>query len=441
MVVTFEKDIDSWLVILPNMFNSDVIIPTMSEASKPPRTSYTYLTTKMDCIQLTSKLRDPLFIKPILITDDECDVNVQDIHTNPLLVQNVLGDPYSDSSIYSRGGDGIVIKRTSQYIQSRMTNGTTNILLRVLFVTSLQNAFVVHEKKATIDLVETNPYEGATLTLQHECARRGFISPVFATLDLATLQNIEYCVWVCRVGYIRVPWASPPPERISSNSLNPNTTSFCQPISPDFSAVVFELEFSTSIASPVITQLPERVYQELNDLSRSIEEDLQGKELTEVLTALTVLNGKYSDVRFNTLINEASSRQENTQSTIKITEHRPIRRLLTSHGMLTVRGIIFTSNVRMIPSRLEESTKESVRRVTEQRPTNAILESLTYVMISTLHHSTAITETNDDTIRNIILISGSLLFVIIAIVSIYLAKKLNQKPKHRDLSYPLMESR
>ena len=395
----------------------------------------------MNCQQLTSTLRDPLFVKPTLISSDECDENVQDIHENPLLVQNLLGDPYGDSSIYSRASDGIVIKRTSPYIQSHMTNGTTSILLRVLFITSLQNSFVVHEKRATVDLIHTNAYEGTTLTLQHECARRGFISPVFASLDLATLQNIEYCVWVCRAGYLRVPWASPPPERISSSSLNPNTTSLCQQIPPDFNAIVIELEFSTNIASPIITQLPDGVYQELNELSRSMEEDLQNNDFTDALAALTVLNGKYSDVRFNTLINEASSVQENTHSTIKITEHRPRRRLLTSHGMLTVRGVIFTSNVRIIPSRLEQNTKESARRVTEQRPTDSILESLTYVAISTLHHSTAITETKDDTIRNLILISGSLLFVIIAIVSVYLARKLQHKPKQRDLTYPLMESR
>lgn len=447
--VTFQNDIDSWIVLLPNMFQGDIVVPSFPTIDNVNSIPYTQYTAQMSCDELTTILRDPQFISPHAVTEtphDTCEQSVNDIHNAGSLIHDLFGNPYGDNSLYSRGSDGIVIKRTSPYIEARLKNGTTDLLLRVIIINSLQTTFVIHQKQAMIHLQRDISLGGGTISLQHECSRRGFAAPNFATLDLSSFDNIEYCVIICREGLLRTPWAAAPPSRKSVTSMQTNTSQACRPLPESFNAALIELEFSTALRTTVGSQVPDAVYDEVNDIARAMEDAAADHNILDAMVAMTVLNAKYTDMRFSTLINEVSALHENKHLVLRLdqkspTEYVPHRRLLTSHSIITVTGVVFTTNIRMQPGRLEEQLKSGFRRITEERQITDFLQVLTYIGVTSLHHSTTPPQTaQDNSIRNWILLCASVLFVVIAGISIYFVKKIDKKNKRSDLRQPFMES-
>ena len=157
-----------------------------------------------------------------------------------------------------------------------------------------------------------------------------------------------------------------------------------------------------------------------------MEANLGDDKMTNPIVAMKVDGGKYQDKKFSSLINEVTSMTENDYVVLKRSEAANFRRLLTSHVPITVEGLLITSNVRIPPATISRRVVEVIQSTTIQNDgsTEPILLSVLSVNVLDLHHNTPSVQAESNLLIYS-LVAGSVVFVIISIIIIY----LNLRPK------------
>ena len=423
IAANYNRQTDNWHIIIPNMFNSDLIVPLVYKNNPDASNDVTF--SKYTCEELTNELVDSdLFIPPSISPQESCSTLLIDFASDYMKLQDILGDPYQDASVLVSLGEGITLKRQSDIIRyhtANFTKETYNIAIKILFVSKLDSLFAVHEQQINLILKVPEEYMSATLNLQHECAARGFKAPTYSSLDLQTYNNEEYCVWQCRPLYIRSPWSSTPPLKEHNT-----TNKMCRQLPTIFTAATFKVEFETSLSSPVPAQFSQRIYDDLNLFEAAMEANLEGEKLTNPIVVMKVDGGKYQDKKFSSLINEVTSMTEDDYVILKRTEGVNFRRLLTSHVPIIVEGLFITSNIRVPPATISLRVAEVIQSTTipNEGSTAPILLSVLSVNVLDLHHNTPSVQVESNLLIYS-LVAGSVVFVIIAIIIIY----LNLRPK------------
>jgi len=200
----------------------------------------------------------------------------------------------------------------------------------------------------------------------------------------------------------------------------------CRQLPTIFTAATFKVEFETSLSSPVPAQFSQRIYDDLNLFEAAMEANLEGEKLTNPIVVMKVDGGKYQDKKFSSLINEVTSMTEDDYVILKRTEGVNFRRLLTSHVPIIVEGLFITSNIRVPPATISLRVAEVIQSTTipNEGSTAPILLSVLSVNVLDLHHNTPSVQVESNLLIYS-LVAGSVVFVIIAIIIIY----LNLRPK------------
>lgn len=241
----------------------------------------------------------------------------------------------------------------TKFVDSQHSTLKMRVLYITRFVTSPVVAVHVQSFTVPMRLPQNNLL---SLSVQHECARRGLKAPLLSTMELfVNAYRDEVCIWDCRHDCFRVPWNSAPPLRSNLNfslqplnkalphsqnniSLNANITianysqitqnntkntkysitsplqeplRVCQALPSAFLAV--EFDFVLQVDGVTLPTLLDDLFLEQLDAAAdkmSAEATKANKKETTIL--LTVAQSAYNYIKFDNFILRAISFRRNT---------------------------------------------------------------------------------------------------------------------------------
>ena len=152
IAANYNRQTDNWHIIIPNMFNADLIVPLVYKNNPEATNDVSF--SKYTCEELTNELIDSnLFIPSPILPQESCSTLFIDFANDYLKLQEILGDPYQDASVLVSLGEGITLKRQSDIIKyhtANFTKETYNIAIKILFVSKLDTLFAVHEQQLSL---------------------------------------------------------------------------------------------------------------------------------------------------------------------------------------------------------------------------------------------------------------------------------------------------
>ena len=436
-VATWKAFSQSWVVELPNSFGAQVMVPQLCTGGV--QCSRESSTQRLACVELLELLRAPGWHHAhIPVPADGCPALLGDWSTPQAVsaAQNALADPCVDPCMQVLPpheleiflGATELMPYAEQRADSEVVDGYV-LLVRIVYVTEAAGQFAVHVASMDLSLHVPRELAGGVVELMHECVRRGLRAPPLSSLELTlTAQGFHACTWVCRPDHVRTPWNTPPPLRTQNRSEH-----ICRPLPQSLSAIEFEMSIYTSLSGVVSELVPSEFFEELNAIALSLEDEIQ---LPDALVLMKVPGTVFDDTPFGTVVDtrvffHSNDNQHSGYSILRNDAFKPstARHLLQvqARSFLISDGIVFTSDTRISPARIDSELQRAVATPEIATPKKKLIQATNnYQVVRLYHNEWTPPVASESRLRDYALIAGGGVLVAVSFVLIFVATKCMQ---------------
>ena len=355
-IMDYDSNVHGWIINLGSISSYDLIVVQTCKSVKTSRIpcDNAHAIEHKEC----GNLKDVLsldwdlagyYIKPNI--ELECNSIVNVFNSSTSFVQVVYPD-----SIHIQNNATLLKQHAFDF-----GNETFDMEVKITLFEKIGSTFT--SKSLTYRSTLTIPGSTVnTLGVQHQCAKDGFVAPSKSIFDLVPLSNGESrCIWKCDPSYVRQPFNRPPLKE-SQNVTEAGYTPRCLPLPVEYVTATVELKLYINL-SPGNDRNSEQIYEEINQLTESLEKRARDMGIIDAIILLKVAESRYDTFEFEELLQQHSARHGNLDSltTYQLISNVPLRRLLQTADEtkrdIEIEGLIISNeNVNTEPVVFLETT-------------------------------------------------------------------------------------